>query len=493
MLARQRYHRGKLGEQRGSGSADPDAPPLDEDHELEPEPELELDDGELELSWGRAIMPDFSDEPATSLPVAMPDNAEVYAAASAVDSTDATVISQGPKTARKDLYELNEVDDSVRDFQYERGDKAARGEDDDTDFSASQFATPRDSSAAGEDDTEGTKRPSWIPIVLIVAIIGLVGAAWFVVANYTTLFEGRVAAEVNGETISIADLDERVAAVVAQNPVMFDVNAGGISQGEARQMILSTMIDDLLFMQEAQREGVTVGDMAFQAEVDARIATYPSEEDFEEDLAAAGFTRSLFEQQLRYSMILDALLAHVVPADTVSDAEVRDYYDQNPDHYTVPAAKRSSHILIPLDDRARAVDLRAELADSADLATDFAEAAQESSADTFTAAQGGDAGWPSNPDTRHEDYIAAVDELDVGQMSDLVRTEEGYYIILVTEEREETTRTFEEVEPAIREMMLSTLRNQAQQDLLERLRAEAEVEVLDAEVNAFVDGNVAAQ
>ena len=389
------------------------------------------DDDDLDLSWGKAVMPDFDEDDSVRLSTATVDHRSIYAAAAAVDSTDATVISSDKELAAKD----------------------GRGK-------------------------------LWIPLAIIGAALLAAAVAWFVIGGGTNVFAGDPAARVNGETITVQELDARLASIAAQNPAMFDPELGGIEEAAARQLVLDSMIDDMLMMQEAEREGVNISNADVEAEMNEVIASFPSEEAFDEQLTSGHFTRDMLKQHIRYSMALDQLLALKVPEDSVPESDLRDYYEANIEMFTEAAAKRSSHILLPLDDRAKATDLLAELRDSGNLEADFAAAAEESSADSISAADGGDAGWPRVPDQRHADYIAAVEALGVGELSELVRTEQGYYIILVTDEREESIRSFEEVELSIRDMILGGLRSEARAEMLERLRSEATIEIVDPQILA---------
>ena len=443
MLQRERFDRGKHSE-RGAGGKDPEALRDGEEEESDLPP---VPDDELDLSWGKATMPDFSDEPATSLPVASIDNKKIYAAADAVDSTDATVIAGESRAARK---------------AREKADEAV---------------------ASSE-----IRRPAWIPLAVMFAILAIALGAWLIFTSLADTLTGEEAARVNGEVIAIEDLDARFESVAAQNPAMFDPEMGGFEEGEARRLILDVMIGDLLLMQEARREGVDISDAEVQERIDGFAATYYSFEEFEESLRQNDFTLDMLKAQVYSSMTLEALLETVVPADSISDEDVRNHYDDNIERYTEPAAKRTSHILLPLEDEEYAQSLLEELQNSDNLEEDFARIAEESSADSITAAQGGDAGWPRTPDQRHPLYVRTLTRLEVGDMSDLVRTELGFFIILVTEEREESVRSFEDIAPSIRDMLLNTLRKQTRVDLLERLREEASIDILDPAILEFEDG-----
>jgi len=347
MFQRDLHDKGRKSE-RGSGKDKlEDAP---EGSDLPPVPGYD----ELDLSWGKAKMPDFEGEPATSLPVAEMSGDKVYAAADAVDSTDATVITLADKGAEKD---------GAKEGNTQNGEEAK-------------------------------KRPVWIPLVIIIAALALLAGAWFTVANFTDLFARNVAARVNGEVVTVSELDDRLEIAQAQNPAMFDPNEDGLEAGMARQLLLDTMINDLLLLQEAARQDVQVSDQEIQDLIDMRIASYPSEEDFEEDLRAHDMTRDMFREQVRIGMTLEALMVIIVPDEEITAEEIREYYDEHIEFYTEP----------PTEDG-----------------------------------------------------------------------EEGAVI------------PFEEVAPAIHDMLVTSLRNIMRGDLLERLRDEGNIEILDPVVAEFIE------
>lgn len=97
------------------------------------------------------------------------------------------------------------------------------------------------------------------------------------------------------------------------------------------------------------------------------------------------------------------------------------------------------HILVRLpqeagDDTLAAYNKATKLLDSLKSGTDFAELALRNSDDPGSAANGGDLGWV----TRRKfvpDFELAAFELDVNEISRPVRTQFGYHIIQVTDER----------------------------------------------------------
>ena len=112
--------------------------------------------------------------------------------------------------------------------------------------------------------------------------------------------------------------------------------------------------------------------------------------------------------------------------------------------------ERARHVLVQpdpeLEDQAEATDEQwaAALAEANEVAelvaapdADWDAIAEEHSDDPGSAARGGDLGWydPAEPPFV-EEFTAALADLEVGEISEPVRTEFGYHVIQKTGERE---------------------------------------------------------
>jgi peptidyl-prolyl cis-trans isomerase D len=148
---------------------------------------------------------------------------------------------------------------------------------------------------------------------------------------------------------------------------------------------------------------------------------------------------------------------------TVSDDDLRAYYNENAARYTTPEERRASHILITADKslpaadrakaRAKAGDLLATLTKTPDA---FAALATKNSQDPGSAAKGGDLdffgrGAMVKP---FEDVAFA---LKSGETSGVVETDFGFHIIRLTGIRGGDKRSFDsarpEIESAIRQQL----------------------------------------
>jgi len=112
----------------------------------------------------------------------------------------------------------------------------------------------------------------------------------------------------------------------------------------------------------------------------------------------------------------------------VSEEEMRAYFKEH--GLDKKREVRGSHIMVGTLDEAKALFQR--LVEGAD----FAELAREVSADTLTAAKGGDMGYWQEEDVRHSPFIRQLFSLGVGEVSEPYRNARGgYHLIKATEER----------------------------------------------------------
>lgn len=150
----------------------------------------------------------------------------------------------------------------------------------------------------------------------------------------------------------------------------------------------------------------------------------------------------------------------------VTDEEVRNYYDQNQAQFEVDEVT-AKHILVKEEDLAK--DILKELKEGAD----FSELAKEHSTDG-SAAQGGDLGTFGRGEMVPE-FEEAAFALEAGELSDVVQTQFGYHIILVTD-KNQGKKTFEEAEQTIRSYLKNTAIGELYKTRIAELRDEFGVE-----------------
>jgi peptidyl-prolyl cis-trans isomerase D len=152
-------------------------------------------------------------------------------------------------------------------------------------------------------------------------------------------------------------------------------------------------------------------------------------------------------------VVLDS--AAVAAQVTVSDADIKSYYDNNLSRYTTPEERRASHILVSVKKDAPAAELAAAKAKAEGLLAqvrknpaDFAKVAKANSQDTASAEMGGDLGY-FGPGMMVKPFEDAAGKLKQGEISDLVQSDFGYHIIEVTGIKPAVIKPIDEVKADI--------------------------------------------
>lgn len=190
-----------------------------------------------------------------------------------------------------------------------------------------------------------------------------------------------------------------------------------------RQFVENMILNDLLFA-EAQKAG------------------YDDDPDIEKQVA-----------DMRKRLVVQRLMREYQKPPTISDDDAKKYYDENPGLFSSTQIK-ASHILVKDEDVAK--QLRAEL--SADPST-FADKAKALSIDKTSGAKGGDLG-KFGQGRMVPEFERVAFALKPGEISEPVKTQYGWHIILLVERDDGERKPFDQV----KEQIKTTLRNKQLQD-----------------------------
>ena len=148
------------------------------------------------------------------------------------------------------------------------------------------------------------------------------------------------------------------------------------------------------------------------------------------------------KRKVRYLLIdVDALRAKI----SVSGTDIERAYNNNIEQYTTPEQVRASHILFKTEGKDdAAVKAKAEdVLKQAKAGANFADLAKKYSEDE-SAKTGGDLDYFGRGKMVPE-FDEKVFTMEVGQISDLVKTQFGYHIIKLVDKKAATTRTLADV------------------------------------------------
>lgn len=305
-----------------------------------------------------------------------------------------------------------------------------------------------------------------------------------------------VEAVVNGKVITHEDVDARVTRMRStsglENDGLFSqyLDAAGSSQTEYRRSALKSLVDEALILTDGETLGVTLNEEDYNAQIDELASRYPSRKAFLEALQQAGYTEESYRNATGASILSSRLREKVTADIEPTDEEVYEYAQ-----VVAPTleGRRSSLILFAQDDLQTARDVRDQIEEGAD----FAQLARRYSIDG-SAEDGGDMGWEATTSLTG-DYRDALDSLDVGEVSPVVRTEFGYAIIECTgiytpEYKGDGSVSIANIPgdlmDYIRSSMISALADRMYATYISNLEATAALAVFDQEGNQLSPADV---
>ncbi len=286
-------------------------------------------------------------------------------------------------------------------------------------------------------------------------------------------------ARVNGIAIPAADLQKALNA--------FHRSPGGhqVPQGkekEVQQFILNQMIAGELMFQIAQKTTIKDLDKKVDESFNKLKSRFKTEDDFKKGLQEQGIDQKGLKNLVRRNLIIENYIEQtIVPGQKVTDAEVKDFYDKNPDTFTRPEQIRASHILITLDPKASEADKKKArekiegLLKQIKAGADFAKLAQENSG-CPSSKQGGDLGYFGKGQMVKQ-FDDAVFVMKPGELSGVVETQFGFHIIKLTEKRAAGKIPFDEVKSRIAESLKHKKVSEAINSTLELAKKNGKVEI----------------
>lgn len=199
--------------------------------------------------------------------------------------------------------------------------------------------------------------------------------------------------------------------------------------------------------------------------------------------------------RLLISRLRERELAEKLQAFRVTDAEVHAEYMKTIEKYTRPALDRFSILFLQLQASASAEKTEqviTRMMDARDVAASnssdngFGALSVSCSDDQASRYRGGDIGWIArNKETTRipESVLETARALNVGDMSDILSTEDGLYLVMKTDTRPAVTTAYEQVQGSVRQRMLAEGRKRVEDAYLSECISAANPDVNQRRLN----------
>ena len=324
--------------------------------------------------------------------------------------------------------------------------------------------------------------------------------------------------KVNGQNITQGQFDESFnkstqGGMMAQLGINVKFGKNGLLYYLIKDKVVNELIVKELLNQEIEKRGIKVSNEDVDNAIKEIVDKVGSKEQLNQILKQNGVSTSQFKKDLAEEVKMKKLAKELTDSN-VSDADAKKYYNENIKQFKYPDKVRASHILISVNpqeieeiitsDKENAGASKEEIKKKVDAEiankkakaekvlaeakkdpSQFEKLAKENSDDTTTAVKGGDLGFFAAQEMVPE-FSKAAFSMKPNTISNLVQTQFGYHIIMVTDRMAAGQQPFEKVKNDIKGFLETQKQLQAIDKLVESLKKNATIEYVNKEYDPKV-------
>jgi parvulin-like peptidyl-prolyl isomerase len=253
--------------------------------------------------------------------------------------------------------------------------------------------------------------------------------------------EGEQAASVNGETITVQQVQDRYQAMTQGSQLSQQVYDNPAMQDQLKAQILSQLIQVQLLRQGADELGVEVGDAEIDEQryrIEQRLSGQGTS--LQDEMERQGMSEEDLRQELEALALQDAVAADLASGDDITDEEVRTYFEENTAQFHTAQVR-----LLTTGSEEDAQQALQRLQDGDDFATvseELGSGRSTTEAQELTKA--------SLEQSTPELASAVFEEAEVGGFAGPVQAQQQWYVVEV---QQRTEPELSEVEGQIREQL----------------------------------------
>lgn len=192
------------------------------------------------------------------------------------------------------------------------------------------------------------------------------------------------------------------------------------------------------------------------------------------------------KEQLQYIiddfLVKEYLMQAVIEKVSVTESELKDFYNSNKEKFTTPEQIKASHILIKVnfgateDDKKKAKEKAKQMLEWLKNGEKFETLAEKYSDDQQSKTMGGKLGYIARGQMP-KSFDEAAFSMKPGQISDAVQTDYGYHIIQIEDHKDAVTKTFAEVKDSIKEQMKNELAKSKVEEFIKKVEKDSGLEI----------------
>ena len=297
--------------------------------------------------------------------------------------------------------------------------------------------------------------------------------------------ENKVLVRVDGAEITAADVNQQFQARYGNRLASMPPQQQQMMREHALPSIKEELISKTLLLAAAAKENIALDEAKRTEMIKDVTDNLPEDMTVDAFYKQIGMDEASFKEAIGEEVIIGSLLdkkTESVPDAT--DEETKKFYTENEQQFVQPASVEASHILIKTEGiteeaekakkKAEIEDIRKQLVEKK--GENFAELAKQHSG-CPSSANGGSLGT-FGPGQMVPAFDKAAFSQKIGDIGEIVETNFGYHVIMVTEKTEEKKFSYDDMKDRIAEHLEGEKKSPIIKEYMESLRTNAKIEDL---------------
>jgi peptidyl-prolyl cis-trans isomerase C len=289
-----------------------------------------------------------------------------------------------------------------------------------------------------------------------------------------------VIVEVNGIKLTVADLETDMNSKLELIKSRIPADRIEEIKSKMRDQIVEDFITRTTLAQEAEKHKISVTGSEVDEKIKEIKKSMPEGMTMETALKTSGMSIEKLRKDIEFGLRVNKLTdAQVKINTTLSDKEIKEYYDSNKKKFGTPETVHARHILIKTDSKddektktqkkAKIEELRKKVLSGAD----FEKTAKENS-DCPSKEKGGDLGTFSRG-RMVKDFEDAAFTQKTNEIGPVVETRFGYHVIQVLEHNKAMSKSLDEARNEIEKTLEQQKKQKAVKNYVAGLREKAKI------------------
>ena len=290
-----------------------------------------------------------------------------------------------------------------------------------------------------------------------------------------------VVAKVQNDEITLKDVDAQLVDTITKIKEQYNVE--DISKSDdavkalkrSREETVNALVQQNILIKKAKELKLVPSDDDLKKQVEEQLqkikSAWGKDGDYQHALKKNNMTEAQLKEELKKGVIANKVSEYLVKDVKVTEKDEKDYYNSHKQSmYTQAPGADMYHILVKTE--AQAKEIKSKLNGGAK----FEDLAKEYGTDG-TKTTGGSLGYVEYDNTgMDKDFLKAAKALNEGQVSDPVKTQFGYHIIMVKNvHKDKYVKSFDEVKKNIEDTILLSKKSESYKKKIEEWKKEYKV------------------